>query len=122
MAKKIITITNVHCDICPGEVDATHEDVAVGYGKKSVLLDLCDKDFRLLDDMLSLAVDKGRKVSVPTQQTLPGTSARRSASSGGTRAEAKAIKEWAAKNNIDVPPMGRIPEQIKQQYREAVGA
>lgn len=122
MAKKTVVITNVHCDMCEGEVEATHSDITFGYGKKSGELDLCDKHFGPLDEMLSTYLAQARKPSTGGQATLPGMAARRSSSSGGSRDEAKRIKEWAAKQGIDVPAMGRIPQQVKEQYRQAVRA
>lgn len=79
-------------------------------------LDLAEDTFmdlkRKLQEYIDVAdVLKGRTVT-------PGASG---GSSGSADPEAQKIREWGRTNGYDVPVHGRIPNELREAYAQAVG-
>jgi hypothetical protein len=71
-------------------------------------IDLSDKNAKKLRDDLAPWVAKARK-----------TGGRRSSQRDGSKADLKAVRAWAASNEIELSRRGRIPKTVIDQYHAA---
>ena len=83
-------------------------------------------------DGTSYEIDLNAKNAAELRRSLHKfvASARRSSASGtrkagarrsGSGVDAKAVRAWAKENRIKVQPRGRIPADVLDRYRSAVG-
>lgn len=78
-------------------------------------IDLSDDNATKLRDALAVFVAHGRvQQAESARRVSPPTTARRS-----SKGELVAIREWAASSGIDLPSRGRIPEQVRGDFRAA---
>lgn len=95
-------------DLSGGEADET---VTFALDNTTYELDLTNKEadkFRgLFQDYIAVA----RKVS--------GGRGRKSSTGSKSDYDAKAVRQWATDNGLDVPARGRIPGEIVEQYKAA---
>jgi len=69
-----------------------------------------------LEAALEQFIAAGRKAGASTASTSRRPAGSSSGASGG---EAKAIRAWAAENDVEVPARGRIPGTVVEQYKAA---
>jgi hypothetical protein len=93
-------------DLDGGEASHT---VRFGLDGTSYEIDLNDTNAAALRDLLSRYTKHGRMIGRRT-----GTAGDRTHIENPDQ-----IRAWAQSNGIDVPPRGRIPETVKQQFRAA---
>ena len=97
-------------DIDGTEVDLTRHFSIDG---KSYKIDLSEKNNEKFDKALALFVDNA------TSESPMRAAARASASAPRRDFDITALREWAAKNKIDVPARGRIPGSVVDQFKAA---
>jgi hypothetical protein len=73
-------------------------------------IDLSDHNAKKLRDALEPWVSKARKT---------GVGRRRTRRDGAGKADLKAVRAWAASNNLELSKRGRIPQSVLEQYRAA---
>jgi hypothetical protein len=98
MAKRTVTVDDID-----GSPDAKTFHFSVE--KDAYEIDLGEQNAAQLRELLAPFIDKARKVSRPAR--------RRSADTEGS---SQAVRDWAAANGVDVPPRGRIPKAVMDQY------
>jgi hypothetical protein len=90
--------------------DGTGETITFSIDGVTREIDLSDKNAAKLRKALKPFVDASRRVG--------GTKRTRSAT-GSSNGDAKAIREWAIENGIELSSRGRIPAGIVEQYKSA---
>ncbi len=80
-------------------------------------IDLNKKNAKSLRDTLGKYAAVARRPSPGTRGTRGRPRSRGSAASRDT--DPKAVREWAAQNNIPVSARGRIPQDVLAQYEAA---
>lgn len=116
VASRTITVLTDDFDgkeLKPGE----GQTVSFSVGRTQYQLDLSDKNAEKFYDALKPYTEKAQKVgrtNIGSQSA--GAGAGRSASSG---VDKRAVRAWAASNNIELSSRGRIPANIIEQYRAA---
>jgi hypothetical protein len=103
MSSKVLVI--LEDDLDGGKADET---VEFGLDGTSYAIDLSDANAKKLRDTLDGYVSKARK-----------TGGRRSSRRDGTKPDLKAVRAWAASNNIELSKRGRIPQSVLDQYHAA---
>jgi hypothetical protein len=102
-------ITLLEDDVTGGEASET---VRFNLDGVAYEIDLNKKNAKKLRDALSLYVGHARRVGGRRSGT--GRTSR-----GGYSYDPKAVRAWAAANRVEIPPRGRIPARIVEQYRSA---
>jgi hypothetical protein len=72
-------------------------------------IDLSDHNAKKLRDALEPWVSKARKTG----------GRRRARGDGAGKADLKAVRAWAASNNVELSKRGRIPQSVLEKYRAA---
>jgi Lsr2 len=72
-------------------------------------IDLSNHNAKKLRDALEPWVSKARKAG----------DRRRTRRNGAGKADLKAVRAWAASNNVELSKRGRIPQSVLEQYRAA---
>jgi hypothetical protein len=120
MATRVIQTTV--CDRCGDETGNT--SVPFSIRKTSYELDLCDPCETNWMRALSEYVATARRLSKkpPSRSSSSSPALRVQAPSAPPREERlydnKAVRAWAASNQIEVPKRGKIPEQVLSQFLE----
>jgi hypothetical protein len=89
------------------------ETVSFGIDGSEYQIDLAGKNAAKLRKALLPYIEAGRRVGGHSRRT-------RSRSKGSANGDAKAIREWAAENGIELSARGRIPAGVMEQYRGAI--
>ncbi|SPF67996.1 LSR2-LIKE LSR2 ANTIGEN IMMUNE PRECURSOR RESPONSE SIGNAL PLASMID LYSYL GP61 [Propionibacterium ruminifibrarum] len=99
--------------ILTDDVDGSEAAETVNFGLDGVSyeIDLSDENAARLRDQLAHWVGNARR-------TGGRRSTGRRSGSGGTSNAAK-IRQWAQENGHEVPPRGRIPNEVRQAYEAA---
>ena len=84
------------------------ETLTFGLEGASYELDLSDKNAKKLRDALAPWVAAARK-----------TGGRRGRKTNGQLVDMKAVRVWAASNNVQVSIRGRVPASVIEQYQAA---
>lgn len=100
MAQKVIV--NLVDDLDGTEATET---VTFGLDGKLYEIDLNNKNATRLRKSLVQYVDNGRKVNGRPKANAPS--------------DAKAVREWARSQGMEVAPRGAIPAEVRQAYRAA---
>jgi hypothetical protein len=108
MARK--TIEKIYSDMSGEEVEGGSATYFALDGT-SYEIDLTDAERKSLIEALEPYVAVARKAR-------GGSKAKRSTASGPS-SDAKAMRAWAADNNVDVPARGRIPAAVVEAYEAA---
>jgi hypothetical protein len=105
------------------DLDGSSDNVqtySFAFLKRPYEIDLSPKNFEAFSKLLQPYLDAGR---MPTgssgSRTLPApsrTSTASRAKAADRGYEISDLREWAGKNNIQVPQRGRIPATIVEQY------
>lgn len=110
MASRVIT--QLISDLSGDEIqDGDGETIDFAYRGTSYTIDLTAKEAAEFDGAIALYLDNATKQSGTRRSSSP-----RSASGKG---DAKAVREWAVAQGLDVPSRGRIPAEIRAQYEAA---
>lgn len=81
--------------------------------------------FALEDSVYEIDLNSGNREKLVAAMAPFAAAARRVSSSGSvavqaeTPVDARAVREWARVNDIEVPARGRIPDRIIEKYRAA---
>jgi hypothetical protein len=102
-------ITLLEDDVTGGEASET---VRFNLDGVDYEIDLNKKNAKKLRDALSLYVGHARRVSGRRRAT--GRTGH-----GDYSYDPKAVRAWAAANRVEIPPRGRIPAGVVEQYRSA---
>ncbi|WP_460843850.1 histone-like nucleoid-structuring protein Lsr2 [Nocardioides marmoraquaticus] len=110
MASRVIT--QLISDLSGEEIgDGQGESVQFGYRGTNYTIDLTADEAAAFDEAIATYIENA------TQQGRARTT-RKSAGRSQT-GDAKAIREWAQGQGIDVPARGRIPAELREQYEAA---
>jgi hypothetical protein len=93
------------------------ETVTFGLDGTTYEVDLNEAHTEDLREILAPYVSVGRKVSGSGSRSRSSTTAPKQRSN--SEVDAKAVRAWAAANNITVSPRGRIKADVVEQYRAA---
>lgn len=103
------------------QVEAERPDVPLGLDGRSFLIDLSEKNYRKLHEVLAPYIAAARRSSGNGSRA---TAARRSASSGPARRVAPdreqnmAIRAWARARGMECSDRGRIPADVLEAYHD----
>jgi hypothetical protein len=100
------TITSLVDDADGSEAQET---VELGLEGTTYEIDLSNHNAKKLRDALEPWVSKARKTG----------GRQRTRRDGAGKADLKAVRAWAASNNVELSKRGRIPESVLEQYRAA---
>jgi len=113
MATKTVTH---YTDDLDGSTDGVNT-IKFGLHGTNYEIDLNAKHQEDLEAALEQFIAAGRKAGTSTSTSGSRRPAVSSSGSGG--GEAKAIRAWAAENDVEVPARGRIPGAVVEQYKAA---
>ena len=104
------TITVIRDDI-----DGTEgaQSYTFALGKDQYEIDLNDANYKKLESALEPFVKVGAKVTARVPRE------RGSAAPKGNREELQKIREWAAKEGLEVSARGRIAQSVQDAYRQS---
>jgi hypothetical protein len=102
-------VTLLEDDVTGGEASET---VRFNLDGVDYEIDLNKKNAKKLRDLFSLYVGNARRVG--GRRRVTGRTGR-----AGYSYDPKAVRAWAAANQVEMPPRGRIPADIIEQYRSA---
>lgn len=109
MASRVVT--QLISDLSGDEIqDGGGESIEFAYRGKSYVIDLTDKEVAGFDKAVAMYIEHA------TQQ---GRSRRSNSGPSAPKSDAKAIRDWATAQGIDVPARGRIPAELREQYEAA---
>lgn len=91
------------------------ETVAFAIDGSAYEIDLTAKNASKLRDALAVYVANARRVARSGRRSAPAT-VRRGTPARTDREQAKAIRDWARKNNYKVGDKGRIPAEVMEAY------
>lgn len=100
------------------DIDGTEgaEHVIFGFDGVQYRIDLSSENKAKLHQALDLYIGHATKVtSASGGRRSPGRS------SSGASSDAKAIRAWAAENDVTVPARGRIPSAVVEQWKASQG-
>lgn len=111
------TVTHITDDID----DSTEgvETVTFGLFGATYEVDLSKDNQKALEGALEPFLNVARKAGGQTRRTGRSSSAPSNGASNGSGVDAKAVRAWAAANNVEVSPRGRINAKVLEQYHAA---
>lgn len=112
MARKVSVI--LVSDLSGTESDDV-ETVGFAIDGSAYEIDLTAKEAEKLRHSLGEFIDNARRAG---RAPKASTAAPKNTTKVGS--DAKAIRAWAASNNVNVPPRGRIPVEVREQYEAAI--
>lgn len=92
------------------------ETVTFGLHGAQYEIDLTPDEQKDLDKALEPFLNAARRAGGSTRRASRPASG---ATSNGNGVDAKAVRAWAAENNIEVSPRGRINGKVLEQFRAA---
>jgi hypothetical protein len=95
---------------------AASETVSFAVDGVKYTIDLSENNAGALRKALAPFVESGTRLGRDTGTWRPGAAPTRRQSS---RADNKAVREWAAGNGFEVSERGRIPQNVVEAYEEA---
>ena len=115
--KTIVTVTS---DLS-GEPDA--RPVTVSWQGSTYEIDLTDSEVDALAAMMAPYVTSGRRITGSAGKSVRAVGPARTGTTAARRRELEVVRKWASERGLKVPPRGRIPRAIMDQYeRESVVA
>lgn len=109
IAQKIVTLRI--SDISGEELGDGGQTINFSVGTTGYTIDLSDREVEKFFNVLKPYVDNAQKTS--------GRGVRRSRSSSASEVDPKAVRAWAAANDVEVNDRGRIPADIIEKYKSA---
>jgi hypothetical protein len=112
MARQVITVLTD--DLDGGRADRT---VEFGIDGVNYTIDLSDEHVGKLRQALDPYIAAGSRVGRGmVERQRPGRRGGEGTSSGSSRDQNRAIREWAVQNGYEVSERGRIPVQVVEAY------
>lgn len=113
MASRVVT--QLISDVSGEEItDGDGETVVFAYRGTSYTIDLTTQEAADFDAAMNTWIEHA---------TVQGRGRRNGSTTGGTRStktsDARAIRDWAREQGLDVPARGRIPAEVRAQYEAA---
>ena len=99
------------CDICqsPNSVDT----VRFGWNLVNYEIDLCPEHSEELSAVVERAIGSARRLGAPASSGRVSPPSSLPSRAQATTAE---VRAWAKKNDIDVNPRGRLPDELFDRY------
>jgi nucleoid-associated protein Lsr2 len=97
------------------------ETISFGLDGVTYEIDLGEDNATSLREKLAEFVGAARRVGGRTKRTTVSTSGGVTPSSGRSREQTQAIREWARKNGHDVSDRGRIPTAVIDAFEAQAG-
>ncbi|MCX6406009.1 MAG: Lsr2 family protein [Propionibacteriales bacterium] len=113
MAKK--TVEKFYSDLSGDEIDTPSPTVAFTFDGVGYEVDLTEAERQAFADAVAPYVAVGRRAGRASGRS----SSRRSSSSSASSVDAKAVREWAQEQGLDVPARGRVPSSLIEAYQSA---
>lgn len=108
MAKRVLT--QLVSDISGDEIsEGGGETIQFSYRGTSYTIDLTAKESAGFDKSIGMYLEHATKVG----------GRRASTGNSASPGDAKAVREWAKDQGIDIPSRGRIPAEVRAQYEAA---
>lgn len=111
------TITHVTDDLDGSTEDV--ETVTFGLFGATYEVDLSKGNQKALEDALEPFLNVARKAGGATRRTPRPSPGGGNGALGGSGVDAKAVRTWAAANDIEVSPRGRINAKVLERYHAA---
>ncbi len=101
------------------DIDGSDADTTISYTwqGQAYEIDLNDKNVEEFQEALSPYLSASRKVGKGSSSGSTGRRSTPAKASG--EIDPKAVRKWAAENNVEVSPRGRINAKVLEQYRAA---
>lgn len=112
MAKK--TVEKFYSDLSGDEIDTPSPTVAFTFDGVGYEVDLTEAERQTFADAVAPYVAVGRRAGRASGRS---SSSRRSSSASSV--DAKAVREWAQEQGLDVPARGRVPSSLIEAYQSA---
>lgn len=109
MSQRIIVA--LECDAA-GKHSGDVKTIQVGVDGASYEIDLCSAHVKPVDEVLTMIVQQGRKMTGSSRASVRRSGSRRQASRG----ESEKIREWARQNGMKVSERGRIAADVIAAY------
>lgn len=109
MSQKIIVALD--CDAA-GKHSGDVKTIQVGVDGASYEIDLCSAHLKPVDEVLTMIVQQGRKVTGASRSGTRRSGSRRQSGRG----ESEKIREWARQNGLKVSERGRIAADVIAAY------
>lgn len=109
MAKK--TVEKFYSDLSGDEIDTPSPTVAFTFDGVGYEVDLTEAERQTFADAVAPYVAVGRRA------TGRASSSRSTSKRSGV--DAKAVREWAQEQGLDVPARGRVPSSLIEAYEAA---
>lgn len=113
MAKK--TVEKFYSDLSGDEIDTPSPTVAFTFDGVGYEVDLTEAERQAFADAVAPYVAVGRRAGRASGRS----GSRRSSSSSASSVDAKAVREWAQEQGLDVPARGRVPSSLIEAYQSA---
>jgi len=121
MAKGACDMARQEITLYRDDLDGSEKDVrtvAFEFDGASYEIDLSSRNHAKLEKVLARYVEAGTKVSARRRAASRRVAGRRSASADQKEFNAR-VRKWAAANEHDVKPRGRVPETVVDAYLKA---
>ncbi|WP_286689479.1 MULTISPECIES: Lsr2 family protein [unclassified Aeromicrobium] len=115
MAKK--TVEKFYSDLSGDEIDTPSPTVAFTFDGVGYEVDLTEAERQTFADAVAPYVAVGRRAGRASGRS--SSSRRSSSSSSASSVDAKAVREWAQEQGLDVPARGRVPSSLIEAYQSA---
>jgi hypothetical protein len=109
MAKK--TVEKFYSDLSGDEVDTPSPTVTFTFDGVGYEVDLTEAERQAFADAVAPYIAVGRRAA--------GRAASSRTASKKSGVDAKAVREWAQEQGLDVPARGRVPASLIQAYQDA---
>jgi hypothetical protein len=109
MAKK--TVEKFYSDLSGDEVDTPSPTVTFTFDGVGYEVDLTEAERQAFADAVAPYIAVGRRAA--------GRAASSRTASRKSGVDAKAVREWAQEQGLDVPARGRVPASLIQAYQDA---
>ena len=114
------TVVEKFTDDVDGESEATHRNISFSLEGNEWTIDLNDGHYNELRAAVERFAEYATKVSGSGRGRgrASGSGSASSVSSKEKKQELAAIRDWAAKNNVEISARGRISESVLHAYKE----
>lgn len=109
MAKK--TVEKFYSDLSGDEIDTPSPTVTFTFDGVGYEVDLTEAERQAFADAVAPYIAVGRRAAGRASSSR--TASRKSG------VDAKAVREWAQEQGLDVPARGRVPASLIQAYQDA---
>lgn len=116
MAKKVMLLDDLTGDVIEEELGGG--TVEFSFDSKHYQIDLGLKNRQAFEKDMAKWIEAAEELEAPRRRGRPAgaKTTRKPSGSGRSKEELSNIREWAAKQDIEVSPRGRIPAEVLQAY------